>query len=190
MGTTRKGCINMDYGRRHTSTNTFVSGYATSRVRPICVDLVRLVRDKPDGTKPKQTYTLDPASHYFAAARCHRHADRRLLPTWSVGFRNANLHINIPLDACDDMVYTYAWTCRDHFPAGRRSMWSGANEPWELVPTIPGQSTIVSIWPLGHAAVARIPTRLPTIAYRATQMPQIFRDVFTAAGGRGDRGQS
>jgi hypothetical protein len=137
---------------------------------------------KPSGTKPSTTYTLDPASTYIL----RWYFPRMPLDVY-IGmvarFPHANLHINIPKDACDDMVYAYAWKVRDGFPAGRKIYVEHQNEPWNFSP--PFQAWLFSTFMTTMA----VPSSLIQFhdyrdyyIYRAIQVHKIFRDVFTAAG--------
>jgi hypothetical protein len=143
-----------------------------------------LYQTKPLGTKPSQTYTLDPASHYM---------QRLYFPgvpidvycEWVGKFPHANIHLNIPMDACDDLVYTFARTARDHFPAGRKLYIEYANEPWNFQPPFASNAYCSQIGPL-FLPSSLFTYQLAYYAYRATQVHKIFRDVFTAAGRGGE----
>jgi hypothetical protein len=135
---------------------------------------------KPAGTKPSQTYTLNPANNFLQKFY------QPLMPIdffcEHVGkFPSCNMHLNVPLDACDDMVYTYARIARDHFPAGRRIYVEWANEPWNWAPPFKANIYCTMMAPLTMPANLNT-YALAYYAYRAAQVHAIFRSVFQAAG--------
>jgi len=97
-------------------------------------------------------------------------------------FPKADLHVNVPLDAVDDMAYEIARRVLANFPAGRRVYVEYGNEPWNWAFTEFAYHTAAMriVFP-GNA-----PYQLAHYAMRAGQVHAIFRKVFTAAGRGGE----
>jgi hypothetical protein len=92
-------------------------------------------------------------------------------------FPRADFHVNVPLDACDDMVYEIARRVLANFPAGRRVYVEYSNEPWNWAFSGFGyHQGIMNITVPGN------PYQLAHYAMRAGQVHSIFRKVFEAAG--------
>ncbi len=123
--------------------------------------------------------TLDPSTHNW---------DRR----WPGGaslpheacavatgkYPNANLHLNIWPDACDDLVYEIARRTLDNFPSGRKIYVENNNEPWNF--RFGGFYYHSGF--MGPLILPSNPFPLAHYAYRAFQMHDIFRTVFSAVG--------
>ena len=78
------------------------------------------------------TVTLNPTHPVLGSALASR---RRAMPHEACAiatgkFPNANLHVNIWPDACDDLVYEIARRVLANFPSGRKVYVEYNNEPW------------------------------------------------------------
>lgn len=134
----------------------------------------------PAGAKPNGIYTLNPVQYYGQ----NNYATGVPIDVFAgmVGkFPHANLHINIPVDAVDDMVYEYARRCLTNFPSGRKIYVEYANEPWNY------QGPFWAYGYCNHMAPMAMPDIMNTYPiayypYRATRVHQIFRQVFQSVG--------
>ncbi len=125
--------------------------------------------------------TLDPATHFWdrrwpAAATMPHEACAVITGK----FPNANLHVNIWPDACDDLVYEIARRVLANFPSGRKVYVEYNNEPWNWAFGGFYYHTAV----MGGLVLPSKPYNLAHYAFRAFQVHDIFRAVFAAA----DRG--
>jgi hypothetical protein len=130
----------------------------------------------PTGTKPARVYTLDPTKCYW----------QQIYPRWggvpyevqaiiTGKFANANLVVNIPTDASDDLVYAIAQRVRDNFPAGRTVYVELSNEPWNWAFNPFGQLSIS-----GGVFLRSNPSTLAYYAFRSIHCRDVFRTVFGA----------
>jgi hypothetical protein len=97
-------------------------------------------------------------------------------------FSKADFHVNVPIDACDDMVYEIAKRVLANFPAGRRVYVEYGNEPWNWAFT----SFYYHSGIMGPLSVPGNPYQLAHYAQRSGQVHGIFRQVFGAAGRAGE----
>jgi hypothetical protein len=97
-------------------------------------------------------------------------------------FPNANLHVNIWPDACDDLVYEIARRVLANFPAGRKIYVEYTNEPWNWSFGTFYFHTAV----MGPLLLPSKPYNLAHYAWRAYQVHDIFRTVFATAGRAGE----
>jgi hypothetical protein len=128
------------------------------------------------GGIPDRDYPLDPNVQQWDF-RCSGGIPHEAAAIATGRFPRADLHVNVPIDAVDDLVYEIARRVLANFPAGRRVYVEYSNEPWNWAFT--GFSY--------HAAFMRLtvpgnPYQLAHYAMRAGQVHAIFRSVFGAAG--------
>lgn len=77
------------------------------------------------------TQTLDPANCTSTIAIPNGPRVPYALAAIITGrIKGADLHLNIPHQAGDDLIYWYAQQARDNFPAGRTIWLEDSNEPW------------------------------------------------------------
>ena len=132
------------------------------------------------GGVPDRVYPLDPnAQQWDYRVNGGIPVEAAAIATGK--FPHADLHVNVPLDAVDDMVYEIARRVLANFPAGRRVYVEYSNEPWNW--SFTGFYYHTSIMTL---AVPDGTFQLRHYAHRAGQVHQIFRSVFAAAGRAGE----
>lgn len=129
------------------------------------------------------TQVLDPATNYsrmvYGGAIPYE-----VIASASGRFPHASVHINVPMDACDDMVYHIARLVLANFPSGRKVYDEYMNEPWNFVFSGFGYvlntgSQFMPDWPVMWGGQVNA---LAYYVYRAAQVHAIFRSVFAAAG--------
>ena len=133
-------------------------------------------------TLPKAT-TLDPRKSY-SEIRYNGAIPVEATAIATAKFPHANLHVNIPSDACRDLVYEYARRVRDNFPAGRRVIVERSNEPWNWAfASFSYMSVMGSVampgWPVRHKGQTNL---LAYYVHLASDDRRIFREVFAANG--------
>jgi hypothetical protein len=99
-------------------------------------------------------------------------------------FPNANLYVNIPVDAVDDMVYAYARRILAHFPAGRKIYVEYTNEVWNWAGAFASFAYVTVVADLVLSSSLKT-YQFAYATFRSTKMHTIFRSVFGPAG-RGD----
>ncbi len=133
------------------------------------------------GAAPSGVFSLDPTTNYMQT----QYAVQFQMDVFSQlvsKFPNANGHFNIPMDACDDMVYKYAWLVRDNYVAGRKQYWEYCNEPWNWGFGSFGYSVTMG----GLAMPFGLHTdSLSYYVWRAVRCREIIHDVMDRVG-RGD----
>jgi hypothetical protein len=99
-------------------------------------------------------------------------------------FPHANLHVNIPSDACRDVVYEYARRVRDNFPAGRKVIVERSNEPWNWAFTSFSYMSVMGsvAMPGGPVKHNGQPNLLAYYVHLASDDRRIFREVFAQTG--------
>lgn len=129
------------------------------------------------GGVPKQTYPLDPKVQTWD------YRSNGMIPIEAAAiatgkFSKADFHVNIPIDACDDLVWELAKRVLANFPVGRRVYVEYGNEPWNWAFT----SFYYHSGIMGPLSVPGNPYQLAHYAQRAGQVQTIFRQVFAASG--------
>jgi len=128
------------------------------------------------GGVPVQVYPLDPNRQQWDY-RSYGGIPIEAAAIATGRFPKADLHVNVPLDAVDDMVWEIARRVLANFPAGRKVYVEYANEPWNWAFTgFYYHSAVMSL------CVPDKPYQLAHYAWRAGQVHAIFRAVFAAAG--------
>lgn len=142
-----------------------------------------------DGRAPVLTTTqsLNPANN-FSQMGYFGGIPYEAIANASGRFANASVHINVPMDSCDDMVYEIARRVLNNFPSGRHVYVEYANEPWNWSFSAFGYLTamgpvVMPGWPVMYQGQVN---QLAYYVYRAAQVHTIFRNVFTAAGRGGE----
>jgi hypothetical protein len=133
------------------------------------------------------TQALDPTTNYCQMSYFGG-IPYEAIANASGRFPQASVHVNVPMDACDDMVYRIAQIFRDNFPTGRKVYVEYANEPWNWAFAAFGYLTsmgpvVMPGWPVMYQGQVN---QLAYYVYRAAQVHTIFRNVFTAAGRGGE----
>jgi hypothetical protein len=131
------------------------------------------------GTKPSQVFSLDPTKAGILQIRPRWGGIPYEAQAIATGkFANANIVINIPTDASDDMVFTIAQKVRDNFPSGRTVYVELANEPWNWA-----FSPFSQFAQSGPVFLQNNPFLLTMYVYRSVQCRDIFKKVFGARSG-------
>lgn len=133
------------------------------------------------GGVPSQVYPLDPTRQIWDG-RCGGGIPIEVAAIVTGRFPKADLHVNVPIDACDDMVWEIARRVLASFPRGRRVYVEYSNEPWNWA--FSGFYYHSAI--MGPLCVPGNPYQLAHYAYRASQVQAIFRSVFATAGRAGE----
>jgi hypothetical protein len=142
-----------------------------------------------DGRRPVLTSTqaLDPSTN-FSNMLYPASIPYEVIANASGRFSHASVHVNVPMDASDDMVYHIARLFLAGFPAGRKVYVEYMNEPWNWA--FSGFGYLVTIgaaicpdWPVMYNGQVNM---LAYYVYRAAQIHAIFRSVFAAAGRGGE----
>ena len=133
-------------------------------------------------TLPRAT-ALDPKKSY-SEVRYNSAIPVEATAVATARFPHANLHVNIPSDACRDMVYEYARRVRNHFPAGRKVIVERSNEPWNWAFTSFSYMSVMGSlampgWPVTHKGQTNL---LAYYVHLASDDRRIFRDVFAEKG--------
>lgn len=135
----------------------------------------------PAGAIPTQTYPLVPSQQYWDG-RSYGGIPIEVAANATGRFPHADLHIHVPIDACDDLAWEIARRVLANFPAGRRVYVEYSNEPWNW--NFAGFYYHSGL--MGPLAVPGNPYQLAHYSWRAGQVHQIFRTVFGAAGRAGE----
>jgi hypothetical protein len=96
-------------------------------------------------------------------------------------FPNADLYVNIPVDAVDDMAYAYARRILAHFPPGHKIYVEHSNEAWNWAGPYATFAYVTVFADLVLSSALKT-YQLAYSTFRATRIHQIFRSVFGAAG--------
>ncbi len=121
----------------------------------------------------KQIYNLDPTKQ-FCDQRYSSGIPFEAVANITGKFPKANLHVNVPIDACDDLVIKIAKIIKANFLSGRKVYVEYSNEPWNWA----FSGAYYHAYLMGPLVVPGNPFQFAHYSYRAAQVHKIFRNVF------------